>query len=447
MDSVVSLVESDEARRARLGISEAAELAHNLGAALKEKGQFLSAAVAMRRAISMHPQCGLLWNGLGAIIWDMGDYDGALDALTKAKRYGGADNALLHSNMGLLQASMMQFDKAEENFAIAAELEPGNQHIVWNRANLHLESGDWKRGLKDYEIRMAYRGKRLYPDMPYPRWQGENLNFKTIYIQAEQGAGDRIMLSRYVHWVHEEWPTAKIKFSCGDELVSLLWKFWEFAELVPDNVPWPKADYGVFLGSLPLLHGTTPSDIYPDPGLIREGAKPIRFNIPQPRVPALRVGVCWTGNPAMARNHERSIELPLLIELMDNPNLQLYSLQFGEGTSELRRWGAEQLIYDLAPVIARRGYIGTASAMLNLDLIVTVCTSAAHLAGSLGVPCWTMLCHDPYWVWLRQGNKTCWYPNMRLFRQERPSEWGSVVDKVKLALAEKAEAHLVKLAA
>ena len=401
----------------------------------------------MRRAISMHPNCGLLWNGLGAIIWDMGDYEGAMEAFTKAKRLGGADNALLHSNMGLLQASMKRFDEAENNFKIAMDLGPGNQHIIWNRSNLHLERGDWLRGLKEYEIRIAYRGKKLYPDMPYPMWQGEDLNGKIIYVQAEQGAGDRILLSRYLHWLHVKWPTARIKFSCGDELMSLLWEFFEFVELIPDNVPWPKADYGIFLGSLPLRHGTTPDNIYPDPGLIREGAKPIRFNIPAPRVPALRVGICWTGNPAMARNHERSIPLPMMLELMDNPNIQLYSLQFGEGSKELRAWGAEELIYDLVPAIGQRGYVGTASAMLNLDLVLTVCTSAAHLAGSLGVPCWTLLCHDPYWVWMREGESSCWYQNTRLFRQTRPAEWGSVMDRVKLALAEKAEEHLIKLAA
>lgn len=445
--TVISLAETDAARRARLGLCEEAELAHNLAAELKQLGQFTAAAIAMRRAISLNPHCGLLWNGLGAIIWNMGDYDGAREAYEKAKKLGGADNALLHSNCGLLLASTKQFAEAEENFRIARELEPGNQHVAWNMSHLHLESGNWEAGLKEYEIRIAYRGKRLYPDMPYPMWKGEDLSGKTIYVQAEQGAGDRILLSRYLHWMHVTWPTATIKFCPDDTLVPLFWKFFEFIEFSPNNIPWPKADYGIFLGSLPMIHGTTPDNVYPDPGLIREGAASIRAMIPPPRNPALRVGICWTGNPAMDRNIERSIPLHMMMELMDNPNVQLYSLQFGSGSEELRQCGGDKLIYDLVPTITDKGYIGTAAAMLHLDLILTVCTSAAHLAGALGVPCWTMLCHDPYWVWLRDSDKTAWYPNTRLFRQERPMEWEPVLREVKTALAEYAEKHVTQLAA
>jgi hypothetical protein len=268
---------------------------------------------------------------------------------------------------------------------------------------------------------------------------------KTLYVQAEQGAGDRVLMHRYIDWVKKTWPSAKIKFSSGVELAAAFCELFDAGvEYVPDHRPWPTADFGVFLGSLPRIHGTTASNVYPDPGYIRSAASKVRFVPPPPRVRALKVGIAWTGNPDMTRNQERSIPFGMMFELADNPYVQLYSLQFEPGRAELYHHGAEQIVHDLVPLVSPRGYIGTAAAALSLDLVITACTSLAHVAGAVGVPTWVLLCHDPYWVWLREGTRTKWYPSARLFRQPAPGDWGTVIDEVKVALAEAAERKLAE---
>lgn len=440
---VVSLPETDEQRRARLGISESAELLYNYAAQIKRAGHFTVALICLRRAIGMCPECATLWTGYGAALWDIGDYAAASDALDHARELGD-DSAIHHSNRGLLEASMMEWQRADESFTEAFKRDPASLHTRWNVAHANLERGDWAAGLSNYEVRYQYRGEKLYPKMPFPMWVGEDLSGKTIYVQGEQGAGDRILFSRYIHWLKMRWPDAKIKFAPGDELAALFSKFFSegICEYVPDNTGWPSADYGAFLASLPLRHGTDPSNVYPDPGLIRKAALPLRFKAPPPRTPALKVGIAWTGNPTMSRNAERTIPLPMLLELEDNPEVQLYNLQFGPPRNDIAAMGADQMVQDLVPLIGVRGFLGTAAAMLDLDLVITACTSVAHLAGALGIPCWVLLCQDPYWVWLRSGEVTPWYPSIRLVRQDSPGDWGPVIDRVKADLAVYAARHL-----
>ena len=160
----------------------------------------------------------------------------------------------------------------------------------------------------------------------------------------------------------------------------------------------------------------------------------------EPHVPALKVGISWAGNPAMTRNSERSMWPEIMFELEADPLVQLYSLQFGD--NGLQRLDAGQIIVDCASDIGNRGLLGTAVVMLNLDLIITVCTANAHLAGALGVPCWTLLHYVPYWLWLRGRDDTVWYPNMRLFRQCTPGDWRGVIERVKRELHIHAELEL-----
>jgi len=191
----------------------------------------------------------------------------------------------------------------------------------------------------------------------------------------------------------------------------------------------------VFLGSLPYLLGIRVDTLPPDPLRIRSRVQQQHrlapFNLPEPAMKdAFRVGICWSGNPHQDRNHDRSIPLELLLPLAENPNVMIYSLQVGPGASALAATGAQGLICDLQEDLTFHGLVGAGNALLGLDLVITVCTSVAHLAGAVGVPVWTMLSHDPYWVWTREGTKTPWYPTMKLFRQPEAGDWASVTDEV-----------------
>jgi len=441
--------ETTEQKRKRLGLTEAAGIFADAAVASNRDGFYFTARSSVLRALSLCPDNAFLLNILGMVVWNIGDYELAETSLRRSIELNPADYQA-HANLGTVLNSMARYGEGKDAFRSALALQAGDLHTRWERSMGLLASGDWRAGFEEYECRIPFRGEEVYPRMPFPVWTGENLDGKTLFIKAEQGTGDRILFSRYVAWVHEKWPTARIKFLCspaftkGPPLEPLFWIFSEFVEFVPSDIPWPKADYGISLLSLPRIHGTRPDNVPPDPGLIR--ARVVdqvgRVDLPAPITEAIKVGMAWTGSFEMGRNAERSVPLRLLLELAENPEAMLYSLQVGDSARQFDGLGAVSMIVDLEPEIAPRGFVGTASVMMNLDLVITCCTSIAHLAGALGVPCWVLLNHDPYWVWLRGRDDSPWYPSVRLFRQPKPNDWRSVVDEVKLALAGHARAVL-----
>jgi len=439
------IIETDDERRSRLNISEPAELLNNHAWQLKEDGKFYAAKIALQRAIALSPECGPLYTHLGAIFWNLGDYEQSYHNLEHANKLT-PDEFGVQSNLGSLMASLGRYDESLDYFDKAITIASNNKNLLharWDRTMMLLDSGQWEQGFADYDVRIKYRGSPTYPIMPCQMWNGEDLNGKAIFVQGEQGLGDRIMLSRYLIWLKGKYPTVRIFYLASSPdlpiMENLMWEFSHFIEFIPSGVPYPKVDYGVFLGSLPRLHGTTVDNVPPDPGLIRMRADydVQSVTLAEPHVACMKIGVCWTGNQAMHRNNDRSIPLEILLELETLPFVQLYGLQFGEGHKDIERLGAYEILCDLAPDISKnKGLVGTASSMLKMDLIITVDTVTAHLAGALGVPTWVMLCHDPYWVYLREREDSVWYPSMRLFRQDRPNNWRYVIENVKTALHE-----------
>jgi hypothetical protein len=421
----------DQAKR----LNDAAMLLHKDG-----RGSATSLTM-LRRALAMAPDIGSIWSNYGLVLWKSGDVPGASIALHRALDLSH-DNATVHGNLGVFLSSAHEDDvAAEHHLSEAIRLDPDNLTQRWDRSLLYLSRGDWKRGFADYELRIDRQGRKLYPKLPVPLWAGEDLTGKTIYIQGEQGIGDRFMFSRYLSWVHDTWPTAKILCCIFDGLVNTFWEFRDFVEFLPMGVPWPEGvDYGTYLLGLPYLHGSTPTSVPPDPGLLRrrilKAREEITINLPRPTMPSsIKVGIVWTGNPEQNRNHERSIPLEMMMSLADDPRIVLYSFQCNPGNAELHNASAGDIICDLSPGIEKEGWIGTGCALMEMDVLVTVCTSIAHFAGAIGIPTWTLLCAAPYWVWTSEDATTPWYPTMKLFRQRKMFDWSTVIADVKAGLS------------
>ncbi len=403
----------------------------------KKAHKYPTALTAIVKALAMKPEAGILHNNHGAILWNLNRYEDAEAAFLQATALGYENETSL-TNMGLLYSSMQEFDKAEEMFARAGELNPENKQAAWQWALTLLDRGDWADGLKAYDVRRQV--KKDITALNYPLWDGEDLSGKTIFIQSEQGLGDRILFTRYLHWIKTVWPTSKIKFLCDPKLHNLFWTMKEELdiELIPNQVPWPKADYGQYLMNLPHIFGTTIKNVYPDPGLILKRTKQAKCNIPKPILGnPLKVGICWTGNKDMDQNVQRSIPFPLMMDLASNPELFLYSFQVG--SDDIEKYNAGGLINDLGPHLEKEGMHGTAAALREMDVVVTCCTSIAHLAGALNIPTFVVLCYAPYWVWLRGRSDSVWYPSVELVRQEVPGEWSNPMATVKEKLAELAK--------
>lgn len=443
--SLVKLGEVPDAERwASLKINETADFLHFIGNEARKKTQFQTAETAFRRAIAMCPESGFLLSALGAVLWDRGRFIEALPVLERAVELW-PDCPEPFFNLGQVCSALGKFDEAMAAFNRAIGMVPTDAGTKWNYAMSHLDAGRWAVGLELYDARFEFRGPVIYPRLKPPIWDGSDLNGKILYVSGEQGVGDRILFSRYLYWIKQTYPDVRIKclISSPDlpPLEPLLWSYSEFVEFLPNGIPCPEADFGIYLISLAKHHGTMPDNVPPDPGLILRRCKPVAEHAItyESKQPAIKVGVAWAGNPGMSRNHDRCIPVEMLLELQENPQVQLFSLQFPPGSRELDKTGAKHLIKDLLPDMGAYGLVGQAGEILNMDLIITVCTSVAHLAGVLGVPCWVLLCADPYWIWGRGTEDSVWYPSVRLYRQTVQHDWQSVMKRVKVDLGEYAE--------
>jgi hypothetical protein len=180
-----------------------------------------------------------------------GDYVNACDSLFKSIRI--RPSAIARVNMGLVLASMKEYKNAEWHYKQSLRLNPGYLGAKWNPALLHLGMGNWEVGFEEHECRIKYRGEIQYPRLPYPMWNGEDLNGKTIFVQGEQGIGDRILFSRYLPWLKQAYPDCTIKHTTMLECQRLLWDYRKCVEFVDIDTPYRdiQADYAVFLMSLP----------------------------------------------------------------------------------------------------------------------------------------------------------------------------------------------------
>jgi hypothetical protein len=269
--------------------------------------------------------------------------------------------------------------------------------------------------------------------IPLPLWQGEALDGKTLFVYAEQGLGDTIQFARFLPLVAKR--GARVVFDCQPELVRLLSGLAGVDELRPQFQanPLPAADFHVPLLSLPGRLGITLATV---PSAVPYLSAPLAVigpNVPRPPATRLAVGLVWAGRPEHANDRNRSMTLEDLLPLADLPGVALFSLQIGPCASDIGTAGATPLIYDLTPQI--RDFADTARLIEQLDLVICVDTSVAHLTGALARPGFVLLPYTPDWRWLGMREDSPWYPTLRLFRQPAPGDWNSVVAKLRDAIA------------
>ncbi|HET7594262.1 MAG TPA: glycosyltransferase family 9 protein, partial [Stellaceae bacterium] len=196
----------------------------------------------------------------------------------------------------------------------------------------------------------------------------------------------------------------------------------------------PSFDFLMPLASLPRLYQTTRATIPVTRGYLRAPADAVarwRDRIP-PAGGALRIGLAWGGNPEQSNDRNRSATLAALLPLLEVPGTRFYNLQVGPRVAEIAECGVGNRLVDLSPHLT--DFVETAAAMTVLDLVITVDTAVAHLAGALGRPSWVALAFLPDWRYHRSGTDNPWYASQRLFRQPRRGDWASVVAEIGAAL-------------
>jgi tetratricopeptide (TPR) repeat protein/glycosyltransferase involved in cell wall biosynthesis len=349
-----------------------------------------------------------------------------------------ADNIDGWTVLGICAAEALDLREALRCYDRALAIDPRAGVVRWNRAIALLALGDYEEGWQEYESRwnlvhMAL-DRRL---VDRKEWNGGSLDGKTILVYTEQGLGDAIQFARFGAELKKKWKTARIVVECDPSLVSLFATCDWVEAAIARGVERPEFDEHVALLSLPRILGA-PLDALPTEPAFPPVRRPIASRI-RKRDGELHVGIVWGGrspNPALAR---RSLPLDLLAPIARIPNVRLHSLQVGDTSGQLERSSFRARINDLAPDI--KDFVDTAAAMRELDLVLTIDTSVAHLAGALGVPVWVMLIRNADWRWLLDRTDSPWYPSARLFRQKTAGDWESVANDVAAALRELASAH------
>lgn len=388
-----------------------------LAGVLADMGRRQDAMGRLREAIALQPQFPEALNNLALLLRSGGEAVAAEVHLRKAvalqPRYQAAWN-----NLGNLYLEVSRLDEAARCYTKAVSIDPNYAEAHTNRALLSLLKGSFEEGWREYEWRWKQPGVGERT-LAKPEWDGSAIAGKTILLHAEQGAGDTIQFIRYAPLLHRQ--GAKVLLHCQESLRTLLEGMPEIENVFSGPITAPAFDVHAPLMSLPRMFGTRLESI--------PGETPYLHALPGSRVPQeleqcrkFRAGLVWRGNPNHLNDRNRSVALELLDGLAGVESAQFFSLQLG-ATAEEEEWMQSRRMIDLSPHLS--DYAATAACLEKIDLLITVDTSVAHLAGALGRPVWMLLpaCND--WRWLEKREDSPWYPSMRLFRQQQLRNWGT----------------------
>lgn len=364
----------------------------------------------------------------------LGDCEGAISHLRRALRLK-PDDYHSHSELGMALHAAGRLPESTASLRRALALNPDNADAHFHLAIALLNAGDFERGWEEYEYRPARRELEAGGLFRHaPEWRGEDLDGRTLLLHGEQGFGDSIQFARYVPLVIER--GGKVVLVVRAELLSLLAGL-PVAAVAAVGGNLPAADYACALGSLPRIFGTRVATI---PAAIPYLAPPPermeRWRTRLARNGAVRVGLVWAGSPTHSNDRNRSMPLAALARLSNIARVRLYSLQKGAAAAQIPGSGM-----DLDPLGDELADFGdTAAALSQIDLLVSVDTSVAHLAGALGRPVLLLLPTGVDWRWLSGREDSPWYPSLRLLRQRNPGDWPGVAERVAAELATGADA-------
>jgi tetratricopeptide (TPR) repeat protein len=338
----------------------------------------------------------------------------------------------LDALIGLSKAMLDQgyYQEALAYINKALKIAPDNAIARYNRALMLLQQGEFQTGFPEYEWRLK---TPEFPPCPFrqPVWDGSDLNGKTLLLHAEQGLGDTIQFIRYAAIATQK--GGRVIFTCHRPLIRLLSGIPGIEEFIPLGLPLPEFHVYAPLLSLPGILGTTLATVPAQVPYLQTPATGFQLPITQASTASkLKVGLVWAGGSLYKHNHSRSFSLRVLEPILHLPNLTCYSLQKGIPQLEITELGWQDRIHDLSGTL--NDMADTAAAIAQLDLVITVDTAVAHLAGALAKPVWVLLAHVPDWRWMLERTDSPWYPTMRLFRQGQAGDWPGVMQQVATAL-------------
>jgi tetratricopeptide (TPR) repeat protein len=429
---------------------------HQLANRLRDTGKLNDAVAAYQRALSLDPNFAPALVNLGTVYTMLNDWPPAIAAFRKAVHLIPTA-AILHSNLANALEANSQWPEALASHQRAAELDPtdsgmwqslgyaqfiagqrkealaslhkavslrpGDPILHWTLANALLAMGQWEEGWNEFEWRLAAAHAKLNRGFPQPQWDGSPAPGKTLLVHVEGGHGDGIQFIRFLPFAEKSGATLILE--CQPALFDLFKQIRGVSQIIPRGQTLPNFDLHIPLPGIPRLAHTTEKNIpAKSQYLIAPPDRAEKFAQLITPTPELKVGLVWAGRPMHGDVRTRGLDL--FAPLFEIPGVRFFSLQKGQDATQKPPPGMN--LIDLSEKIA--DFADTAGLLAHLDLLITVDTAAAHLAGAMGKPVWVLIPHRSDFRWLLDREDSPWYPSMRLFRQGLDADWQMPIRRI-----------------
>ena len=438
-----------------------AEAYSNRGNALQRLKQYEAAVDSYDKAITLKPDYAEAYSYRGNALQRLKQFEAAVDSYDKAiainsdsaEVYSNRGNALLELNLheaalascnravaispfcvealyncGNALHALKQYEDAIASYETAIVIDPDCAEAHWNQSLCYLQTGNFLLGWEKYEWRLRKKGAVLHgQSFSHPLWLGqESLQGKSILLHCEQGLGDTLQFCRYAKLVSN--LGASVILEVQKPLQQLLGCLEGVSVVLPEGNELPPFDYHCYMLSLPLAFKTTIATIPPPAAIKSEVSQLAKWQARLGgRATKPYIGLVWSGNAAHQNDHNRSIPLEYLVKYLPG-EFQYVSLQ-----KEVR--DTDRAILQAHPEILHfdgqlEDFTDTAALCTLMDLVLSVDSSVAHLAGSLSKPLWLLLPFNADWRWFLERSDCPWYPTAKLYRQETIAGWGDLLKRV-----------------
>lgn len=400
---------------------------NNMGVALRSQGKLEAAIACYRRSLVLKPNNAGVYSNMGNALRESGRLETAMASHQQAVKLSPKSPEAYY-NLGLVLRDLGQTDAALSCFDRALGLDENHVDCQWDRALTLLEMGKLKEGFAAYECR--WNLERSPPrNFDVPMWDGSDLKGKTVLVHHEQGFGDMIQFARYLPMIKDR--GGQVVVEAQPELAQLIGTVKGVDKVFNRDQKPPKHDFyipmmslaHVFDTNLKTIPATVPYLTPPDPNAVQLPTNLGRIK---------RVGIAWAGSPTHRNDRNRSAGFKHFIELLGLPGISVFSLQKGPASRDIATFGCDALVNNLAGRVG--DFADTAAVLSQLDMVITVDTALAHLAGAMGKPVWVAVPFAPDWRWMRGTDTSPWYPSMRLFRQKRHGAWEGVFANIRRAM-------------
>ena len=428
-------------RRAR-AIEDTAAVNDVIGNVERLRGRLADAVASYRAALGIDADHVSSLVNLGLTLRDLGEPREALTLLDRAVQIApGHVEALF--NRALVLNDLGRIDECERLIERALELDPEFSQAHLRRAFALLARRNFAEGWREYAWRVRIPEVDHWQDFPYPLWQGEPLAGKRLLVQAEQGLGDQIMFASCLNEVIER--ARDVVIECDPRLAKLFAHSFPSARIyrhrvdgAPDWAGEAPFDFRARGGDLPRMLRNREEDFPQHRGYLRaDSARMAEWRQRlQQSGPGLKIGIAWRGGTPATGEKIRSMSLDTLLPVLVHPSATFVSLQYGDVGHDIeavrRNHGVQ-----IHQWVSSDGALQDVAALIAcLDVVITVCSTPAHLAGALGTRGFVMVPTVAEWRYLAAGDRMPWYPGLQLFRESRSGEWGDVVGAICIALKE-----------